>query len=46
MPTTMPPAYWDALQWSLSHGLAYDMGGASTGGIAKFKIAMDGQPID
>lgn len=36
-------AYWDALQWSLSHGLAYDMGGAPTSGIGKFKIAMGGQ---
>ena len=36
-------AYWDALQWSLSHGLAYDLGGAPTSGIAKFKIAMGGQ---
>ena len=36
-------AYWDALQWSLSHGLAYDMGGAPTSGIGEFKIAMGGQ---
>jgi len=36
-------AYWDALEWSLSHGLAYDMDGAPTSGSAKFKIAMGGQ---
>jgi hypothetical protein len=36
-------AYWDSVQWSLSHGLAYDMGGAPTSGIGTFKIAMGGQ---
>ena len=36
-------AYWDAIQWSLSHGLACDMGGAPTSGIGEFKVEMGGQ---
>jgi CelD/BcsL family acetyltransferase involved in cellulose biosynthesis len=36
-------AYWDAIQWSLSHGLAFDMGGAPTSGIGEFKAKMGGQ---
>ena len=36
-------AYWDAIQWSLSHGLACDMGGAPTRGIGEFKAEMGGQ---
>lgn len=36
-------AYWDAIQWSISHGLACDMGGAPTSGIGKFKVEMGGQ---
>lgn len=36
-------AYWDAIQWSLSRGLACDMGGAPTNGIGEFKVEMGGQ---
>ena len=36
-------AYVDAVQWSLSRGLAFDMGGAPTSGIAKLKTSMGGQ---
>jgi CelD/BcsL family acetyltransferase involved in cellulose biosynthesis len=36
-------AHWDAVQWSLSHGLAYDMGGAPTSGIGEFKVAIGAQ---
>jgi CelD/BcsL family acetyltransferase involved in cellulose biosynthesis len=36
-------ACWDALQWSLGHSLACDMGGAPTSGIREFKVAMGGQ---
>lgn len=36
-------AHWDGVQWSLSHGLAYDMGGAPTSGIGEFKVATGGQ---
>jgi CelD/BcsL family acetyltransferase involved in cellulose biosynthesis len=36
-------ADWDGIQWSLSHGLAFDMGGAPTSGIGEFKVAMGAQ---
>lgn len=36
-------AYWDAIQWSLTRGLACDMGGAPTRGIGEFKAEMGGQ---
>jgi CelD/BcsL family acetyltransferase involved in cellulose biosynthesis len=35
--------YWDAIRWSLSRGLACDMGGAPTSGIGEFKAEMGGQ---
>lgn len=31
-------AYWDAIEWSLSHGLAFDMGAAPSPGIRRFKV--------
>ena len=42
-PSPHVTADWDSIQWSLSHGLAYDMGGAPTSGIGEFKVAMGGQ---
>jgi CelD/BcsL family acetyltransferase involved in cellulose biosynthesis len=36
-------AYWAAIRWSLSRGLAFDMGGAPTSGIGVFKAKMGGQ---
>lgn len=36
-------AYWDAINWSLSRGLACDFGGVPTQGIRNFKIAMGGE---
>jgi CelD/BcsL family acetyltransferase involved in cellulose biosynthesis len=42
-PSPHVTADWDAIQWSLSHGLAYDMGGAPTSGIGEFKVAMGAQ---
>jgi hypothetical protein len=45
MPGASPhvTAYWEAIRWSLSHGLAFDMGGEPTSGIGDFKIEMGGQ---
>jgi hypothetical protein len=32
--------YWDSITWSLSRGLAVDLGGARTEGIEKFKVSL------
>jgi hypothetical protein len=36
-------AYWDTIQWSLNHGLAWDMGGWPSPGIRRFKAEFGGQ---
>ena len=36
--------YWDAIKWSLSRGLAYDMGGVPNEGIRKLKISLGADP--
>jgi hypothetical protein len=43
-PSPQMMAYWDAVQWSLSRGLACDFGGAPTPGIRAFKVQMGGEP--
>jgi hypothetical protein len=42
-PSPQMMAYWDAVQWSLSRGLACDFGGAPTPGIRAFKLQMGGE---
>jgi hypothetical protein len=32
--------YWDLIKWSLSRGLAYDLGGVPNEGIRKFKVSL------
>jgi CelD/BcsL family acetyltransferase involved in cellulose biosynthesis len=32
--------YWDLIKWSLSRGLALDLGGVPTEGVRKFKISL------
>jgi CelD/BcsL family acetyltransferase involved in cellulose biosynthesis len=41
-PSPHAMAYWDSIQWSLSHGLSCDFGGAPNEGIRNFKIRMGG----
>lgn len=41
-PTPHATAYWDSIQWSLSHGLSCDFGGAPNEGIRNFKMRMGG----
>jgi len=36
--------YWDTIKWSLSRGLAYDMGGVPNEGIRKLKISLGADP--
>lgn len=42
-PSPHVAAYWDAIKWSLSRGLACDFGTAPTGGVRDFKVAMGGE---
>jgi CelD/BcsL family acetyltransferase involved in cellulose biosynthesis len=42
-PSPHVAAYWDAIQWSLSRGLACDFGTAPTSGVRDFKVAMGGE---
>jgi hypothetical protein len=42
-PSPHVAAYWDAIQWSLSRGLACDFGTAPTSGVRDFKLAMGGE---
>jgi Acetyltransferase (GNAT) domain len=36
--------YWDAINWSLSRGLAYDLGGIPNEGIRKLKVSLGADP--
>ena len=36
--------YWDSIKWSISQGLAYDLGGIPNEGIRKLKISLGADP--